>query len=100
MLRTMIRIASAAVLGVAAAAIPGGVAAQAASSEDPAAACAALADARDLTLLTAEIRETPDGIPYCYARGIIPPAIGFHVQLPLPEDWNGRFLMWGDGGKD
>ena len=22
------------------------------------------------------------------------------MQLPLPEDWNGRLLNWGDGGKD
>ena len=33
-------------------------------------------------------------------RGVIAPAIGFHVQLPLRANWNGRFLMWGDGGKD
>ena len=40
------------------------------------------------------------GWAYCYVRGILPPAIGFHVQLPLRADWNGRFLKWGDGGKD
>ena len=37
---------------------------------------------------------------YCYVRGILPPAIGFHLQLPLPGNWNGRFLNLGDGGKD
>jgi feruloyl esterase len=37
---------------------------------------------------------------YCYVRGIISPAIHFHAQLPLPENFNGRFLQWGDGGKD
>ena len=30
----------------------------------------------------------------------MPPAIQFHVQLPFPSEWNGRFLKWGDGGKD
>jgi feruloyl esterase len=64
------------------------------------AACAALADRRDLTLLTAAVREDGEGRPYCYVRGIIAPAIGFHVQLPLRDRWNGRFLMYGDGGKD
>ena len=33
-------------------------------------------------------------------RGIISPAIHFHAQLPLIGNWNGRFLQWGDGGKD
>ena len=37
---------------------------------------------------------------YCHAKGIISPAISWHVQLPLPANWNGRFLKWGDGGKD
>lgn len=63
-------------------------------------ACAALADVRSLTVIAAGIREGEGGLTYCYARGIIAPAIGFHVQIPLREHWNGRFLMWGDGGKD
>jgi len=75
---------------------PGG----AQANPDVAAACAAVADMRNLTLVSAELRETEGGRPYCYVRGVIPPAIGFHVQLPLPDVWNGRFLMWGDGGKD
>ncbi len=62
--------------------------------------CQALLDTRNLTLLSARIRTTADGVPYCYVRGLIHPAIHYHVQLPLPGRWNGRFLQWGDGGKD
>ena len=65
-----------------------------------AADCAALMEIRNLTLTSARIRSTADGTPHCYVRGIIHPAIHYHVQLPLPENWNGRFLQWGDGGKD
>lgn len=65
-----------------------------------ASACGNLLEARDLTLLSAAIRQTPGGVSYCYVRGLIYPAIHYHAQLPLPENWNGRFLMWGDGGKD
>ena len=65
----------------------------------PGGACASLTGMANLTITAAEIRD-PDsgGLPYCYARGILPPAIGFHMQLPLPDQWNGRFLKWGDGG--
>ena len=71
------------------------------SADGPGAACASLTGMANLTITAAEIRD-PDGggLPYCYARGILPPAIGFHLQLPLPDRWNGRFLKWGDGGKD
>lgn len=63
--------------------------------------CAALTGLRNLTITRASIREnTSNDSHYCYVRGIISPAIHFHAQLPLPEDWNGRYLMWGDGGKD
>ena len=63
------------------------------------AGCEALLQVRNLTITYAGLAET-DGGPYCYVKGILPPAIHFHVQLPLPRDWNGRFLKWGDGGKD
>lgn len=63
-------------------------------------ACSALEQTPSLTVISAAIRETDDGLSYCYLRGVIAPAIGFHVQLPLQDNWNGRFLMWGDGGKD
>lgn len=73
----------------------------AAQSASDVAACENLLDLRNLTITRAGIRENQqDGSPYCYVRGIISPAIHFHAQLPLPENWNGRFLQWGDGGKD
>lgn len=64
------------------------------------ASCAALQRTRNLTITYAGVATTRDGTAYCYVKGILPPAIQFHVQLPLPGAWNGRFLKWGDGGKD
>ena len=67
----------------------------------PAAACEALLDLRSLTLTSARLVESDTtGVNYCYVKGILSPAIGFHTQLPLPDQWNGRYLTWGDGGKD
>ena len=64
-------------------------------------ACLALTGIPNLTLTSAELVPATDTIPqYCYVKGLIAPAIFYHVQLPLPENWNGRFLQWGDGGKD
>jgi len=72
-------------------------------------ACAALTDIRNLTITSANVRKVDetlasrlgyDVVRYCYVKGNIAPAIRFHVQLPLPENWNGRFLKQGDGGKD
>ena len=63
-------------------------------------ACAALRNIRNLTVTSAELTEAPGGRSHCYVKGILPPAIHFHVQLPFPRSWNGRFLQWGDGGKD
>ena len=63
--------------------------------------CEALTGTRNLTLASAQLVEATDSTPqYCYVKGIISPGIVYHVQLPLPENWNGRFLQWGDGGKD
>ena len=63
--------------------------------------CEALVDFRSLTITSARVVESEStGVSSCYVRGILPLAIGFHVQLPFPENWNGRFLTWGDGGKD
>ena len=64
------------------------------------ASCEALLQTRNLTITYAGVAMTADGTTYCYVKGILPPAIQFHAQLPLPGDWNGRFLKWGDGGKD
>ena len=64
-------------------------------------ACEALTDIRNLAITSAELRKVDesralrlgyDVVQYCYVKGIIAPAIRFHVQLPLPEHWNGRFL--------
>ena len=64
-------------------------------------ACKALLYARNLTITSAGIRSNPlSEESYCYVRGIIAPAIHFHAQLAWPENWNGRFRQWGDGGKD
>ena len=64
-------------------------------------ACENLRQLGNLTITSAQIRDNDQSDqPYCYIRGIISPAIHFHAQLPLPRNWNGRFLQWGDGGKD
>jgi feruloyl esterase len=68
---------------------------------DKARACSALAAIRNLTILSADLVAAKGATPeYCYVRGLIHPAIHFHAQLPLPENWNGRFLHIGDGGTD
>ncbi len=79
------------------------------------AACVALADIPNLTITSAATRPlepvasgssrtsagaTSAAQRYCYVKGLISPAIQYHVQLPLPASWNGRFVMIGDGGKD
>ncbi len=63
------------------------------------AACRSLLDIRNLNVSVAEIR-LAGSTPHCYVRGTISPAIRYHVQLPLPGAWNGRFVQRGDGGKD
>ena len=72
----------------------------AATAEDRA-RCEALTDTLNLTITGARIVAEDGGTPaYCYAVGTISPGIRYHLQLPLPSEWNGRFLNWGDGGKD
>jgi feruloyl esterase len=61
----------------------------------------ALLELPTLTVTMAKLVEPKGDTPrYCYVRGAIPPGIAYHVQLPLPASWNGRFLLWGDGTKD
>ena len=63
--------------------------------------CRALTELRHLTIDSARWVEAKGQTPaYCHARGSISPAIRYHVQLPAPSRWNGRFLNWGDGAKD
>ncbi|HEY3518890.1 MAG TPA: tannase/feruloyl esterase family alpha/beta hydrolase, partial [Gammaproteobacteria bacterium] len=65
------------------------------------AACEALRELPNLTITLARLVDADGKTPrYCYVRGTIPPGIVYHVQLPLPENWNGRFLKYGDGTKD
>ncbi len=59
---------------------------QAVVSADERAGCEALLLTRNLTLTYAGVQSTGQGAAYCYVKGILPPAIGFHVQLPFPDD--------------
>lgn len=86
-------------------AAPGHVMAQgavsdSAATDDEQAACKAIINLTNLTITQAEIRKAKSsGTPYCYVRGITSgQAIGYHVQLPLPRNWKGRFVMMGDSG--
>lgn len=72
-----------------------------ADEETDRATCESLIGTRNLTITEATMMSATARAPtYCYVKGIISPAIGYHVQLPLPGSWNGKFLQWGDGGKD
>src|SRR5262245_22437696 len=65
----------------------------------PAQACAALtALGRPQTsVLWAVSQPATERLPaHCEVRGLIEPAVSFRLQLP--EAWNGRFYMAGNGG--
>ena len=63
-------------------------------------ACRELTKLPNLTILSAELVAAADSTPqYCHVRGLISPAILWHMQLPLPANWNGRLLNIGNGGK-
>lgn len=71
------------------------------AQDDHAAHCQSMVETRNLTIYRAQWRPGGDSGPaHCYVRGMIPPGIHYHVQLPPPDAWNGRFLNWGDGGHD
>ncbi|MCZ6624333.1 MAG: hypothetical protein O7B35_08910 [Deltaproteobacteria bacterium] len=56
-------------------------------------ACEALMGTRNLTITSARLLAATETTPqYCYVKGILSPAIVYHVQPPLPQDWNSRFL--------
>jgi hypothetical protein len=64
-------------------------------------ACEALPDLPNVTITRAISRPATATAPaHCYIQGTIDSRIRFHMQLPLPENWNGRLLNIGDGGKD
>ncbi|MCH7666332.1 MAG: tannase/feruloyl esterase family alpha/beta hydrolase [Acidobacteria bacterium] len=47
----------------------------------------------------AELRDADANNPaHCLVQGTVPSAIRFELLLPLPEAWNGRFVMGGGGG--
>ncbi|PJF40207.1 MAG: tannase/feruloyl esterase family alpha/beta hydrolase [Chloroflexi bacterium] len=62
------------------------------------AACLSLLDVRDLVIVDAKI-VVSDSETYCRVSGITG-QIHYAVKLPVAEQWNGRFLMNGDGGHD
>ncbi len=71
------------------------------AQEDRAAYCEGMIDTRNLTLYRAEWRPADHQRPaYCHVQGQVNPGITWYVQMPSPENWNGRFLHWGDGGHD
>jgi feruloyl esterase len=54
------------------------------------------------TVLSSAVLKTASGVEYCEVSGVIGPApshIAFAVGLPT-KNWNGRFVMSGDGGFD
>ena len=46
----------------------------------------------------ATVEATESDPTHCRVRGTIDTEIGFELLLPLPADWNGRFIMGGGGG--
>ena len=64
-------------------------------------ACDALASARwsGFTIDEAVERVAAENAPaHCVVRGTIDSEIHFELLLPLPDAWNGRFVMGGGGG--
>ena len=69
------------------------------SQTRPATNCA---DLRSLTnneltiAITVSVPESADAPAHCRVVGQLLPTVGFEVQMPA--DWNGRFVMFGNGG--
>ncbi|MBN2243917.1 MAG: tannase/feruloyl esterase family alpha/beta hydrolase [Acidobacteria bacterium] len=69
------------------------------SDSEPAKACEALGrfKSKDILQIKAETVSAADGVPaFCRVSGLLDPEIAFEVSLP--ERWNGRFYMIGNGG--
>ena len=64
--------------------------------------CASLleTDWSGFQLIRAELRDADDESKptHCFVEGVIDTEINFHLLLPAPEYWNGRFVMGGGGG--
>jgi len=74
---------------------------QAQSTGAETAHCEALVDTANLTIYRATFKTAADETPaHCYVRGFVAPGLHYHLQLPPPSAWNGRFLNYGDGGHD
>ena len=70
-----------------------------AGSIQPATACSTLSKLAlpDVIRISAEAVPAEENIPaHCYVQGTIAPEIAFRVSLP--DTWNGRFYMIGNGG--
>src|SRR5215471_7427552 len=51
----------------------------------------------ELTIaITVSVPESADAPAHCRVVGQLLPTVGFEVQMPA--DWNGRFVMFGNGG--
>lgn len=71
------------------------------AADDEAARCMQLRALDNLTITSAQLVEASGETPaYCHVVGSIGGSVRYHMQLPFPSNWNGRFLNWGDGGKD
>ena len=63
--------------------------------------CRALIFNTRTTLIYADAQAGSESVPaHCYVKGLEAGSITFHVQLPFPDDWNGRLVHRGDGGSD
>ena len=60
--------------------------------------CDSLRNSRALVIVDVQFVES-EAETYCQVSGITG-QIHYVVKLPIPEQWNGRFLMTGDGGHD
>ncbi len=88
------------ILGATSAAVATDAYAQSTAVSDQA-RCEALGEIANLTIHRVSWRpQTNERPAHCYVRGTVSPNLQYHLHLPPPEDWNGRFLNWGDGGHD
>lgn len=65
----------------------------------PRASCRAMTRFRTETLLeihSVQVAATPSTPAFCRVTGVLAPAIAF--EIALPDRWNGRFYMIGNGG--
>ena len=68
------------------------------SDFEPKKACETLANfkSKEIVRISATMVPAGEGIPHCRVTGVLSPEIAFEVSLP--DKWNGRFYMIGNGG--